>query len=135
MTTIAANLEIMAGDTQATNGQGIKSYCTKIHKRHGCIIGFCGSVTDGDKFVNAFPNVEGLDVDEDFEALVLSKTGLHHYESDLHRMKIETDFFAIGSGASSALGALYAGTGPIKAVKIASRIDVFTGGVVRSKRL
>ena len=135
MTTIAANRSVMAGDSQATDGTGRKSTCTKIFSKQGCLIGFCGALSDGLRFKEAWPEVEGLDVDEGFEALVLAPTGLHHYESSMVRMLIEDDFYAIGSGGDLARAAMYAGASPQKAVRIAAKLDVYTGGAVKSIRL
>ena len=50
-------------------------------------------------------------------------------------MKIRTGTpYAIGSGASYALGAMDAGATAKEAVKIASR-DVYTGGIIRTHKL
>jgi ATP-dependent protease HslVU (ClpYQ) peptidase subunit len=41
-------------------------------------------------------------------------------------MKSEEGFYAIGSGGSYALGALYAGSDVIVAMEVAARISVYT---------
>lgn len=131
MTTIACTLHTMAADTQATEDSGIMSQCTKLHEKHGCAIGFAGDLEDGLKFVAAFPDFDELDLGDDFEALVLTPVGIDHYTSGLIPMKIEQEYYAIGSGAGPALGVLHLMGDPILAVETAMQIDAFTGGKVR----
>lgn len=135
MTTIAANRELMAADSQATTGEGIKFACVKLFERQGGIIGFCGGLAVGTKFVRSFPDVEEWDEDCEFEALILNSKGIWLYESSLEPIKVDQSFYAIGSGAQAAIAAMHMGADPIQAVKIAAKIDSGTGGRVRYKRM
>lgn len=135
MTTVAANRFVICGDRQATDGCGRKSRCTKIFSKNKCFIGFCGSLTDGEKFRLAWPEVEGLEVDEDFEALILSPKGLWHYDSAMIPLKVEDQFYAIGSGGDLARAAMLAGATPQEAVKIAAKLDSFTGNKIHTRKL
>ena len=44
-------------------------------------------------------------------------------------------FFAVGSGASAALGAMYAGATAEEAVRIAAKVDPYTGSDIRVERV
>lgn len=133
MTTVAANRKMMAADSQATGGDGSRMGCVKLHKIGKLIVGFCGSLSDGHRFIDAMKAGEDVDggLDESFGALILSSSGLWYYENSLHPIKVVDKFIAIGSGASAAMGAMHMGADPKKAVKIAAKCDSYTGGRVR----
>lgn len=135
MTTVVATRELLCGDKQSTDLNGRKSTCTKIRKKNGCIIGFCGALTDGEKFCRAWPNVQDLQLDEDFEALVLCEKGLLHYDQALVPIRVLDKYYAIGTGGDLALAAMMAGATPQQAVKIAGKLDAFTGQRVHTVKL
>lgn len=135
MTTVVANRELMCGDKQATDGCGRKSTCTKLFKKDGCVIGFCGSLTDGEMFRLTFPDTEEIEVDKDFEAIVLCEKGLWHYDHALIPIKIEDPFYAIGTGGDLAMAAMMAGATPREAVKIAGKLDSYTGSRIHTVKL
>jgi ATP-dependent protease HslVU (ClpYQ) peptidase subunit len=66
-----------------------------------------------------------------FRALRLSAEGIFLIEGpDDTWMKIDDEFYAIGSGAHYAIGALAMGAAPKRAVEIAMDWDNFTGGKI-----
>jgi ATP-dependent protease HslVU (ClpYQ) peptidase subunit len=74
----------------------------------------------------------GYNFDEDkkdgmrFQFLISCAGELFDIDEDLSVMKNEDNFYAIGSGGSFALGALYAGAEPIKAMEIASKVSAYS---------
>ena len=67
--------------------------------------------------------------------LLLDENGLYEYKSPLVPMRIEGGYWAIGSGAQAALGAMYMGATPEEAADVACAIDPFCGGPVTVERL
>jgi ATP-dependent protease HslVU (ClpYQ) peptidase subunit len=51
---------------------------------------------------------------------------LFDVDEDLSVMKSEDNIYAIGSGGSFALGALYAGAEPMQAMEIASKVSAYS---------
>jgi ATP-dependent protease HslVU (ClpYQ) peptidase subunit len=72
---------------------------------------------------------------DEFTGLLLDENGLYEYESPLVPIRIEGEFWAIGSGAQAALGAMRMGANPAEAVKIACAIDPFCGEPITVERL
>lgn len=72
----------------------------------------------------------GLTDDSEVEGIELSPTGIYLYSSSGKRYPIRDAFFAIGSGAPYALGAMAMGANPEEAVQIASKFDPATGGSI-----
>lgn len=135
MTTIAMNKDMMAGDSQVTSGNR-KSRTQKIHKVDGDIIGFCGGLEDGLLFVDWYKHKgDKPPIDEDFGALVLTKSGeMYEYGSKLVKAEIKEPFASIGSGSDIAIGAMEMGANPRDAVKIAAKWDAFTKCPVKTLR-
>lgn len=52
------------------------------------------------------------------------------YAGELERVAGEAPFYAVGSGASAALGAMMAGASAAEAVRIAMEVDPYTAGEV-----
>jgi hypothetical protein len=71
----------------------------------------------------------------DIEALFLITGEIHQMDECGELMKLDQDFYAIGSGAHAALGALYAGASPIEAVEIACKIDPHSEPPIQILRL
>jgi len=57
------------------------------------------------------------------EGLLLIDGQIVHMDDAGEPLILDQDFFAIGSGANAALGALHAGATPVEAVEIACRVD------------
>jgi len=66
---------------------------------------------------------------------VLTPQGLFEYDVYCRAEEVLDDFYAIGSGAKVALGAMACGKSAIEAVRIAARYDPYTGGRIVSETL
>lgn len=111
----------------------------KLYRKGNAIIGTAGSCDLGETFMKWYGSKRkkpaGFGKDADFEALVLTETGLYHYDEYLSGGRVLQPFFAIGSGAHAALGALHMGASAEDAVRIACRIDVMSGEPVQVMEL
>jgi ATP-dependent protease HslVU (ClpYQ) peptidase subunit len=142
MTTIAYRNGVLAGDSQATDSQ---LWCVEKLSRLDTsagelIVGWCGEVSSALVFVEWLKDDRNRKPDignEDFEAIVVSvKTGrVTIWNPSLVGFRPRGKFFAVGSGAPAAMGAMHAGKGAIDAVKIACKVDPYTRGPVRSLKL
>lgn len=137
MTTIATDGVWLAGDGRSTRGDAISGGDRKkVHKLpDGSIIGAAGRTRDAERAVRALMNnpFKPEEVRGDYTLMRLYPDGdLWVHEDTLTApMKMKTPF-AIGSGWVAALGAMLAGADAKQAVKIASKIDVHTGGKITS---
>lgn len=73
--------------------------------------------------------------DSEFVCLVLDEDGLWEFDSYCRAEQITEEFYAIGSGAKVALGAMHAGATAQEAVEIAKLVDPYTGGDVKTMGL
>jgi hypothetical protein len=145
-TTIAWDGHTLAADSQATQCEAIPglgmlvknvqfSFC-KIHyypKKHLWIAGagtlediniFCAFLGEGQPLPK---NFEG-----DFHALVVNKDGkCLLYEGPNDSTEVIGPV-AIGSGKTAAVAAMMLGVSATKAIEIAGRLDIFTGGPIQS---
>ena len=139
MTTIAVKDGIVASDSRLTQGDVVLD--DQYDKRRECN-GVQFFIAGNEQVISCY--FEGEDVIEDVEgtpcAEFIIADGLDVYYGGIEvhgfwKMKIRTGTpYAIGSGASYALGAMDAGATAKEAVKIASR-DVYTGGIIRTHKL
>jgi hypothetical protein len=151
VTTIALDMDLreIAADSQDTDESGQKYQCKKLFTVNNHIIATAGGSYAGLLFVEWFdqwtdepewsdrPDLVNLDVEEDFECIVIRPDGSYYtvnrlfipYEQEQNRQ------IAIGSGGKAARAAMMAGCSPTKAVKIAKKIDTYTGGKVVSLQL
>lgn len=135
MTVIAANLKAMAGDTRIVHDEVLVGSHRKVHVVRDMIVGYAGCMDSGILFLEWCQRGMGSrgkpsNLAEGFTGLVLNESGLYEYKFYLVPVKIEGGFWAIGSGAPAALGAMHMEATPEKAVKVASGIDPSTGGPV-----
>lgn len=136
MTTIVCNRTSMAADKRVTGGPMFKT--TKIFRINGSLIGFCGNLEAALQFVEwrRTPDTKPKFAENSFEALELSANGsLTYWASQLVAMAVEDDFYAIGSGASLALGAMAMGASPKRAIAVAAQYDSGTGPDVQTLTL
>jgi ATP-dependent protease HslVU (ClpYQ) peptidase subunit len=63
-----------------------------------------------------------------FQFLIVCGGEIFDVDQDLAVMRSMDGFYAVGSGASFALGALHAGVKPMKAMEIAAKLTAFTSG-------
>lgn len=143
MTTIVGTKFKMCSDSKVNIDRGAMhdtSFSTsKIMRIRGALVGTAGEVNNTNKFEKWFGTKRAkprFSKNADFEALVLSADGkLYHYDETCSPSEITQPFFAIGSGAHAALGALHAGATPELAVEIAIKIDTLSGGDVQTLEL
>jgi hypothetical protein len=144
MTTIAANLRSMAGDTRVTGNMPM-CYCEKIFRIRDSLVGVCGGNAYTTQWLEWFrremPPVETLlDIDEDvdeksFCGLVLDEKGLWLYTNMCEPDKLLDKFYAIGTGSMVACESMRRGDTPAQAVHAAARWDEGTGGKVTELHL
>ena len=139
MTTIVVSRSMMAADS-LVNDCGTRMCANKIKRVRGDLIGYCGEMSQGLQFMRLYggnvKEMEELAFDDEFSAIVLTKAGrIVVYEARLEPIEVRDKFYAIGSVQAAALGAMHMGADPIEAVKIASKVDIYTGGRVKSLAL
>lgn len=134
----------MAGDQQGTLGDGRKiKVTTKLYMfdpnpltyEYGrFMVGFAGTtndkivVSDFFMFPEKFDGPPALSAPDEFQGLVLTeKKEIFYFYHPAHWVRVNQPWFAIGSGAAAAMGALHMGATPLEAVKAASKVDSFTG--------
>jgi ATP-dependent protease HslVU (ClpYQ) peptidase subunit len=141
MTTIAFRDGIMVSDSQETSG-GLKFNCRKLFRKkdlvgNKVILGTAGGSFTGMIYVDLFgtnkprpTTIEYMYEDEDFHIIIWD--GKKLFEVNWMWRPIEVPpihkFFAVGSGAAVALGAMHMGASAREAVAIACRVDAYTGG-------
>lgn len=150
MTTICYKDKVMASDGKVTQGDMVVNTSTKkVFSINGCLVGFAGRMTSGLKFISWFqkwsdshmvrneaPYVDILMpedlTEDDFYAIVCWTDGsVSLYEGGQNMYEVDaSQGFSIGSGSPYALSAMLAGCGAEEAVKIACKLDVFSGGEV-----
>lgn len=136
----------MACDLQGTIGeqQKLKMH-TKIYKfnphpltypKCRFMIGFAGSVDDIITVSDFFYNPEGYADSKhsgSVQGLVLTEKGEMFYMTTPDKwLKLKDKVFAIGTGATTALGALNVGASPKEAVLAACKVDPFSGMGVKT---
>lgn len=136
MTTIVATTEVMASDRRVTGGPMFKT--TKIQRIHGSIYGGAGNVDQIFKMFEWFKNPDmkpEWKFEPDFEILQLSAEGLFVWTSEMIAIPVGMPYYAIGSGAHFALGALECGADPANAIRVAHKFDPYTGREVQTHTL
>jgi ATP-dependent protease HslVU (ClpYQ) peptidase subunit len=131
MTTIAARFstkEICAD--KMVSGEDSFYLTSKLRKGKGRIYGACGDWDKCLKMLKAIQNKKNLDADIDVTVLELRNDGIWIYESTIIPVRIDNDFFAIGTGAGYAMAAMHLGKSPLEAVEIAALYDPSTRGPI-----
>jgi hypothetical protein len=152
MTTIAYRDGVIAADSWATytsEAAGSRRHtCRKLfrktltqgRKSFDVVVATAGESSPGNVFVEWYgsgkpiPDVF-LHMGGDFTCLVLTPQGLFEYDVYCQPERIEEDFYAVGSGAKAALAAMHCGKSAVEAVRIACRIDPYSGGRIVSETL
>jgi len=151
MTTIAYRDGIIAADSRVTYGEDQQARihtCKKLFRKRvtqgkksfDVIIATAGESSPGLVFVDWYgsgkpvPDIF-LHLGGDFLCLVLTPSGLFEYDVYCRGDEVSDDFYAIGSGAGVALGAMHCGKSAVEAVRIAARVDPYTGGRINSESL
>lgn len=145
MTTIVANHECMAADQRLTSGSP-PARTHKIKRIGDCLYGGCGnwsivlillewlekdSKRDRFRLHRQIPE----DFRHEIEVLELSPTGLALWDGWGTRTPILDKFYAVGSGAQSAMQAMKRGLAPEEAVSESFSLDECSGGTVETEYL
>lgn len=138
MTTVVCNRHMMVTDKRATFDGSASFTITKIFKIRGSIYGICGNLEHAMQFIawRRKPGDKPILVDSSFNALELTpKHEILWWGSELVPVPIEDEFYAIGTGAAYATGALEMGAQPADAIAIAAKHDPSTSPEVQAMRL
>lgn len=138
MTTIVYRDGTLAGDSRVTVNDMIDTdKKTKVHRlRDGRLYGWAGGVEDAERLHIALRKGTEPPRLECISALLIDTDGtIQLYEGNIWIEQKGEPYYAVGSGAPYALGAMDAGADAIAAAKIASKRDVNSGGKVRSVKL
>jgi 20S proteasome alpha/beta subunit len=129
----------MAADKRITSSPIFST--TKLFRVKGSLIGVAGNIEQALRFVEwrkAKSTAEKPCFSEEtcFEALELKPDGsLVYWGAEMYGIPIEEDFYAIGTGAPYALGAMAMGANLQKAIQVASRWDTATGNEIQMLNL
>lgn len=144
MTCIAIRDGIIAADSQLSVDDSLKYNCEKLFRVKDGVIGFVGTTSHGMELLRhllkndsriAPPTDGNTYYREDFGALLLSHHGIYLYDESLIPDRVTGPFFALGTGALAALGAMKRGANAIEAVRIACEFDLWCREPVRWMRL
>ncbi len=144
MTTIVYRDGIMAGDSRATietEAGGARMYrCEKLYRKvikvgrrtEEHILGFAGESSPALLYLDWYgsgkePPQVFADMVSDFSVLIHTPRGLFEVDSYCRPERVLEKFWAIGSGAKAALGALHAGANARQACAIACKVDPYSG--------
>ena len=141
MTTIAYKDGILAADSQTTSGHiQSSSAFSKIRKFDDGYAAFTGSCKDIPILFDLIrgKEVEGNAKDIDVTAIVMPNEGKPYeaYINSLGKLYKHpiSNFSAIGSGWTIAMGAMQSGASAKEAVKAAIKLDIYSGGAVKWKK-
>lgn len=137
MTTIAYRDGIIAADGLATrNGIIVERAGEKLQRLpNGHVVGVTGEVHRRQLFVEWYldQSKERPDLSET-SVMVLTEKGLFEYEGKCGFSQIHDKFTAWGSGSPAAMAAMQMGASAYEAVRVASEVDIYTGGAITSMR-
>jgi hypothetical protein len=144
MTTIAANCEVMACDSQAAT-DAVKTSVQKIWRIKGWLVGAAGTyaqVLEGVAAIKRHKDMTPKQVLEDVELgipgvnlLLLSPDGkLYESEGGARPHLLQEGYGAIGTGSQGAMVAFILGATPTQAIRAVRRVDPHTGGRTVTKR-
>lgn len=138
MTTIAVRNGVMASDSQYTH-QDLRTLGQKIFRVNESILGISGHIDAALVFVDWFKDREArrpdLANENGFEVIELNASGLYTWTASLRQVPIAHKFYAIGSGAHLAMGAMERGASAKQAVAIACRWDTGSSEPVATMKL
>lgn len=141
MTTIAYKDGCMAADSGMSDGGMIvaNKHPKVAANIHGDLAGVCGSAAFSDLFLDWFRAGEKGDrpeaiADTSDEAIIARVDGRLELYQSRGLIRIDHDYYAIGSGYKLAMGVMWNGGGAIDAVVCGIEHDVYTRGPVLSMR-
>jgi 20S proteasome alpha/beta subunit len=109
MTTIAVNLHAMAADSMVSDEMGTDVRVDKlVAVGSGAIVGCAGELGLASMFLDYFENMGKMKrprfkVDAEFDALVLTRDGIFHFDRTCRAREVTEGFCAIGSGSQAAM--------------------------------
>lgn len=133
MTTIAWRGNTLAADSICTDGSRQTRY-EKLLRARGAAYGCSGDLSEIWAFFEALRAGEALKdikLKGDFSCLMLTPGGCFQMERDLRPHPVCGDYWAIGSGAEYALGAMFYGKSARQAIAAACAHDAHSGGEVQ----
>jgi ATP-dependent protease HslVU (ClpYQ) peptidase subunit len=151
MTTIAYRDGVLAADSQCQAGGRILGETRKITRidkvdKPEMLVAVAGNLDKCQVFKQWCetgyprnpPNLKEISENEDFGAFVIINTEptiiVYEYETNCVGVPIRAEFRALGTGADFAIGAMAMGASARKAVEIATKYDIYTGGEIRELR-
>jgi len=152
VTTIAYRAGILAADSRTTthtDAGGARVFiCEKLFRKsilvngaqQEVILATAGETFSGLVFVDWLgsgkdPPDNLIHGDADFSVLVLQADGLYEWDKWCRGEKVLNEFYAIGSGAKAAMGAMYMGAGAAKAVEVSCLIDPYSAPPIHTMKL
>ena len=143
MTTIAFRYGTLAADRRVSDSSRglIEGGTTKVFRRKdGCLVGVAGSLGIANRFVRWFlggevgeaPSLRDKDANATAEAIIIRSNGQIENYYELGIIIAETEYYAIGSGATAALAAMDMGADARRAVEIACGRDAGSGNGIDS---
>jgi ATP-dependent protease HslVU (ClpYQ) peptidase subunit len=131
MTTIAAcySKREIAADSMVSL-EAMSYSVTKLRRGAHSIFGAAGEWDQCLKFLQALETNQLEDFETDCQLIELRYDGIWVYESGILPAKLKNDFFAIGTGAAYAIGAMKMGASPAEAVAIACEFDPASQGPI-----
>ena len=140
MTTIVFDGKTLAVDSQVTAGSVIVGVRNKIQDINGYFVAGCGN-TDGIDLVVGYllegkEKPSGLSANDADVLFVNKETGeaFRAFGDTLVMSKAVIPFFG-GSGAEIAQGAYQLCGDPVEALKVAMKLDVYTGGQINMVKI
>lgn len=148
MTTIVYDTKSLVSDSQSTIGDQIyENDCQKLFPNVGpfAVLGVAGNYQDAMDVIEVIQDftkvnqVRGLDYEElewNCAMLAITHEGQVWHYTGKFSFELRSDIpFAIGSGASYAMGALAMGADAETAVKVASKFDLYTNDITQKATL
>ena len=105
------------------------------------VVGLAGDSFAGLEFLEwlkaggTVPSARLLDGEGGFHALVMTSRGLFDYDRWCRPERVSDRYYAVGTGAAAALGAMHMGANAATAVRIACQVDPYSGLPVEHMRL
>lgn len=138
MTTIVYRDGILAGDSRVTVEDMVSTdKATKVHRlRDGSLFGWAGGVEDAERLRLSLRKRQDPPKLECISALLIAPDGtISLYEGNIWIEQKGERYYAVGTGAPYALGAMDAGASAVDAAKIAVKRDINSGGKVKTVSL
>lgn len=139
MTVIAVRDGCMAADSRGKTASDVPYQCEKLFRIRGMLVGVCGDDKGTNRLIAFFRggerNPEQWDCVDGSALVLCPKRGLLHYDANARPDLVKEPFWAIGSGAPVALGAMERGATAIEAVEAACRWNTDCGLPVVSMNL